>query len=89
MIAPINIETEDQVHKAMGKVHQPERVRYETIREWWVEEEGGSWHIGHPDDQDRMALVYIIEAARSLCGMEQGDAIRLLGLALGELCDRA
>jgi hypothetical protein len=76
-----------QIYEAMKLVHLKESVEYETIREWWAEEEGGSWHIGHPDSADRMALIYIIEAARSLCGMDKADAIRLLELTLKELQD--
>jgi hypothetical protein len=52
---------------------------------WWTEESTQDFHIGRPDFEDRPALMYVIEAARNICGMAPGTARKLLELALQEL----
>jgi len=56
--------------------------------QWWREENVGEYFAGSPDMRMRSALIYIIEAARVLCGKRGGaDPLpaRLLRLAQTEL----
>jgi hypothetical protein len=52
---------------------------------WWAEENKQDFSIGCPSFEDRPALVYVIEAARNICGMGPATARKLLELALQEL----
>jgi len=52
---------------------------------WWAEENSGTYRVGSPNLGDRPALVYVIEAARNICGMAPGTARKLLEMALQEL----
>jgi hypothetical protein len=54
-------------------------------RRWAVEEEACTYDIGCPDHLDRVALIYVIEAARMLCGMEPHRAVRLLRMAAADI----
>lgn len=55
---------------------------------WRREEDNRRFWVGCPDYHDRPALVYIVEAARNLCGMAPGLARELLLMALAELGNR-
>jgi hypothetical protein len=48
---------------------------------WWAKENTGDFHIGAPSFEDRPALIYVIEAARNICGIAPGTARKLLELA--------
>lgn len=52
---------------------------------WQSEEKTGRFGIGCPSFEDRPAMVYVIEAARNICGMAPGTARKLLEMALREL----
>ena len=53
-----------------------------AVAEWWTEENESTFDIGCPDWPDRPALIYLVEAARSLCGLNRQRAAELLRLAL-------
>jgi len=55
---------------------------------WWASEDAMTYRIGCPDYGDRKALIFIVEAARSLCGVEHEGALALLRLAVAELESR-
>lgn len=62
------------------------RTEARTYADGWREEENGlEYLIGCPDYRDRPAMVFIIEAARNLCGVERERAAQLLRMALDEL----
>lgn len=52
---------------------------------WLREENDLTYFAGCPDFPDRPALIFIIEAARALCGCERELASRLLRMAADEL----
>lgn len=60
-----------------------ERVRYAS--QWQAEEDSQTYYLGCPDYPDLPALVYIVEAARCLNGMQHETAARLLRWALTEI----
>jgi hypothetical protein len=43
------------------------------------------WHLGCPDHRDRAALVFIVEAARTMNGMAHEVTADLLRMALAEV----
>jgi hypothetical protein len=55
---------------------------------WWAEEDSGSYRLGCPDHRDRSALIFIVEAARSLNGVNRELAADLLRMALADLQQR-
>ena len=52
---------------------------------WLAEEDRRRFRVGCPSYPGRPALVYVIEAARNICGMQPETARKLLELALAEL----
>jgi hypothetical protein len=56
-------------------------------REWKLERM--EHFIGCASFEDRPALVWIVEAARNLCGMNHDVAVRLLRMALQDIEHRA
>lgn len=52
---------------------------------WRVEEDRGAYEVGSPDYPDRPALIYVIEAARLLCGTDHRRAAQLLRLAADDI----
>lgn len=52
---------------------------------WRRDEDDQRYPIGCPCYSDRPALIYIVEAARLLCGVEHDGAAALLRMALAEL----
>jgi hypothetical protein len=54
-------------------------------RAWWRDEDNGRFHIGCPCFETRPAMVYAVEAARALCGVDNDLARRLLQLAIDDL----
>jgi hypothetical protein len=54
-------------------------------RGWWAEEDSLRFHIGCANFSTREATVYLIEAARALCGADDGLARRLVRLAAESL----
>lgn len=54
-------------------------------RRWLAEEDGQDYSLGCPDFNDRPALIFVVEAARCLNGMDHHRAARLLRMALGEI----
>lgn len=52
---------------------------------WWAEEDQCTYWCGCPDYDARPALIFTIEAARGICGVDYGYAIRLLRRAIVEL----
>lgn len=72
----------------MGNITVPlaeldlEAEAVEYARHWWNEEEHGRYTIGCPDMTHRAALVFLVEAARNLCGMNTKGALRLTQMAL-------
>ncbi len=69
--------------RIMDRDHQTDMVR--AASKWWTEEDRRSFNIGCPNWSDRPALIFLVEAGRSLCGMERAQAARLLRLALAEI----
>lgn len=75
----------------MGNITVPEEsldLDAEAIKYahgWWDSENEMSYWIGCPSFPDRAALVFIVEAARNLCGVERGVAADLLRMALAEV----
>lgn len=57
--------------------------------DWLKEEERMDYFLGCPDYLDRPALIFIVEAARALNGVDHGLAARLLRLALAEIEGRS
>lgn len=64
-----------------------EAMRY--AHRWWTEEDQQDYRIGCPDFSDRPALIFTIEAARAICGVNRELAINLLELALTDLKARS
>jgi hypothetical protein len=62
---------------------QREAANYATG--WRREEDTGTYMIGCPGYSDRPALIYMVEEARNLCGMNRTVAARLLRMALTDL----
>lgn len=60
-----------------------EQARY--VEQWWTEEQTDSYWVGVPNYVDRHALIYIIEAARTLNGGNPDVTARLLKMALAEV----
>jgi hypothetical protein len=56
---------------------------------WWAEEDSLRFYIGCCNFSTREATVYLIEAARALCGADDGLARRLVRLAAESLGDPA
>ena len=52
---------------------------------WLAEEDTGAYRIGCPDFTDRHLLIFLVEAARCLCGMDYRGASKLLRLASTDL----
>ena len=52
---------------------------------WLEEEDSGVYNLGYPDYQLRPALIYIVEAARCMNGMDLGTARKLLRMAGAEM----
>ena len=72
----------------MGTITGPIKVAEEAniyAEQWWEEEESLSYYIGCPDWSDRPALIFTVEAARLICGMQHTAAIKLLKMAVAEL----
>jgi hypothetical protein len=55
---------------------------------WWKEENSDQYLIGCPDFRDRPALIFLVEAARNLCGGNVPLAQRLLDMARADLTAR-
>jgi len=64
-----------------------EAMRY--ANRWWTEEDRQDYSIGCPDFSDRPALIFTVEAARAICGVNRELAIALLELALTDLKARS
>lgn len=67
-------------------------IRMEAQRyavNWWRQEEQQNYPIGCPDFSDRPALIFTVEAARAICGVNRELAISLLELALTDLKARS
>lgn len=60
-----------------------EAATYASV--WWEEEDSGVYNLGYPDYQLRPALIYIVEAARCMNGMDLGTARKLLRMAGAEM----
>ena len=61
----------------------------EEILTWWDQEDSLEFMVGCPNWRDRPALMMLIGAARSLCGMAPTQDIRgMVEMALVELEDR-
>lgn len=58
---------------------------YRYAGDWRREEDSNEYMIGCPSYPDRPALIFVVEAARLLCGVERDGAVRLLRMALDEL----
>lgn len=54
-------------------------------RRWTEEENTGQFQVGLCDYSTRPSTIYAIEAARNLCGVSNGTALRLLKMAVSEL----
>lgn len=52
---------------------------------WLAEEDTQDYSLGCPDFSDRPALIFTVEAARCLNGMDHRRAARLLRMALTEI----
>jgi hypothetical protein len=65
-----------------SELDDKDRLRAERFA---AEEDSRQFNIGCAGGTDLMALAYIIEAARCLCGAERTVAKRLLKLALAEM----
>lgn len=52
------------------------------------EEETHQFHVGCPDGHDAAALMFIIEAARQMCGCQQDLAVQLLRMAADDIASR-
>lgn len=52
---------------------------------WLQEEDSQVYALGCPDFADRAALIFTVEAARCVNGMQSAAAARLLRMALAEL----
>lgn len=56
------------------------------FRQWWTEEEMGSYHLGVPTQADRPAMIYALWAVRALNGEGSREtAAALLRMALEEI----
>jgi hypothetical protein len=53
--------------------------------DWWAEADSLVFHVGCCNFETRPATVYLIEAARALCGASDGLARDMLRLATEEL----
>lgn len=56
-----------------------------AAKHFFAESEVGSFRIGYADNPDHVALAYIVEAARHLCGVDHPGALRLLRVAIEEI----
>lgn len=76
--------TADQIADSYRQIYPDLNTRgvAEAVNEWWTEEEARTFDIGCPDFHDRPTLILIVEAARSLCGMQRHRAAELLRLAI-------
>lgn len=74
-------ETFDQTVAIMRKLFGRTGAR-ELAYEWCTYEESHRYHVGVPSWSDREALILIIAAARSLCGLNRRTAVRRLKAAI-------
>lgn len=65
--------------------HRLDREASEFASDFQAEANLGKFHIGAPDWSTNRALVYTIEAARCLCGVDAERAVKLLQMALDEV----
>jgi hypothetical protein len=68
----------------VGDIDVPAQAE-EYAAAWWAEEDLGRYAIGMPDWADRAALIWAVEAARLICGMDSVRAARLLRMAADDL----
>jgi hypothetical protein len=54
-------------------------------RSWREQEDAQVYRLGCPDFADRETLIFIVEAARLLCGVERQGAAELLRMAADNL----
>lgn len=59
--------------------------QWDYAQAWHGEEDSLQYHVGSPNFSERPALIFLIEAARNLCGMDYALARTLLRMALAEL----
>lgn len=57
-------------------------------RTWREQEDAQEYPIGCPSFEDRETLIFIIEAARLLCGVARAPAAQLLRMAVANLDGR-
>ena len=57
----------------------------EYARRWTEEENKGLFYVGVCNFSTRPSTIFAIEAARNLCGVSDGAALRLLKMAAAEL----
>jgi hypothetical protein len=77
----------DQIMQVAGEVysHQDYNRLWNYVADWWVDEDKGSYYIGCPDQGGRPALIFAVEAAKHICGMDYSTARALLSRAMEEL----
>lgn len=85
-----NADLHEQIAQTYERIERDARYRPNddvgrSVRTWSGEEEEQLFEIGCPDFADRPALIYMVEAARLLCGMEYAAARKLLALAAQEI----
>jgi hypothetical protein len=55
------------------------------ISQWWEQEDDQAYYLGCPDFLARPALIFAVEGASLICGMNYEASINLFKLAISEL----
>jgi hypothetical protein len=62
-----------------------DREARDYAADWRGDEDRRQYNLGCPSFEDRETLIFIVEAARLLCGVQRRGAAELLRMALGNL----
>lgn len=74
-----------QIANTYARIDESPRNLDRDVREWWAEEDSTRYRLGVPDMSLRPALIYLVEAARQLNGMNREGALELLNMATEQI----
>ena len=83
-------EIPSDVYRQIADAYKKIGVRHvskDLVATWWQSEESGDYSLGCSDFETREAMIFTVEAARSLCCGSLGNdqALRLLKMAVKSL----
>lgn len=88
-------KTQEQIHQTFVRMvaeanYNPTEILEEEsttqyVDGWMKMEDEQNYAIGCPDWSARPALIFVVEAAANVCGMNYSTAIKLLQMGIAEL----